>query len=269
MATDSPTYRHLAVNPEDSILRVWLDRPAVRNAFNAELVSELTSCFRSISAGGSIRAVVLGGRGGVFCAGADLNWMRETADYDEQENYADALRLADMLAAVHNCPCPVVCRVQKAAMGGALGLMACCDSVICTDNSVLAFSEVRLGISPATIAPYVIAKIGVSHARDLFLSGQRFSARHALNIGLVHRLTPPEQLDEAVGDKLSELLLAGPRAASATKSLLLDLAGAHTPQVREQTAQLIAALRTSEEGQEGLRAFLEKNRPAWQEESER
>jgi len=259
------SYKCLAIDREDPVMRIWLNRPAVRNAFNPQLIAELRNCFNSIQDDNNVRVVLLGGRGDVFCAGADLNWMQDMAGYSKEENYEDALELADMLAALNQCPCPIICRVQKAAMGGALGLMACCDTVICADDCVLAFAETRLGISPATIAPYVVAKIGTSNARDLFLSGQRFSAQHAFNIGLVHQLSAPSDLDEVVANKVSEALLAGPKAARATKKLLLSLADTISSEIREQTAKLIAELRASAEGQEGLAAFLAKRRPEWQE----
>lgn len=256
---------HLQIERVGPVVHVWLNRPEVRNAFNPQLIAELTAVFNSLGAEDGTRAVALGGRGKVFCAGADLTWMREMAGYTREENLADARRLADMLAALDGCACPLVGRVQRGAMGGALGLMACCDSVICTDDALFAFSEVRLGISPATIAPYVISKVGAAHARDLFLSGERFSAGRALSTGLVHRVVPVDELDAAVEEKLGELLQAGPHAAAATKALIRDVAPALTPHLREQTAQLIAELRASAEGQAGLSAFLAKRQPPWQE----
>lgn len=243
-----------------------LAEPAdVRNAFNAGVIAELTECFAQLGAGAGIRAVMLGGRGSVFCAGADLEWMHGAAKMSEEENYADALRLAGMLAAVDACPVPVVCRVQRAAMGGALGLMACCDTVICTSDCRFAFGEVRLGISPATIAPYIVNRIGAGDARDLFLSGERFTPERAFAIGLVHAVVEPDELDDVVEAKLSELLMAGPEAARASKALLRSMARNVTPELHEQTARLIAQLRVSAEGQEGLEAFLQKRPPAWQE----
>jgi methylglutaconyl-CoA hydratase len=255
----------LNVVNDGPVLRIWLNRPDVRNAFNPTLIRELSEVFGNIKAGGSTRVVVLAGMGKVFCAGADLNWMREMAGYSAKENYADARNLAAMLSAIDLCPVPVVGRVQRAAYGGALGLLACCDSVIATSDCTFAFSEVRLGISPATIAPYVVAKIGASGARDLFLSGERFDAQRALSMGLVHQIVEPEQLDAAVEAKLAELLQAAPIAASETKNLISQLTSKADEHTVHATAELIAKLRAAPEGQEGLSAFLEKRKPSWQE----
>jgi methylglutaconyl-CoA hydratase len=250
---------------EGRVLRIWLNRPGVRNAFNPTLICELSEVFGNMKAGGDTRAVVMGGVGKVFCAGADLNWMREMAGYSTEENYADAHNLAAMLSAIDLCPVPVVGRVQRAAYGGALGLLACCDTVIATSDCTFAFSEVRLGISPATIAPYVVAKIGASGARDLFLSGERFNAQRALSMGLVHKVVEPEELDAAVEAKLGELLAAAPLAAAETKRLIGRLTSLANEETVHATAELIAKLRAAPEGQEGLGAFLEKRKPSWQE----
>lgn len=255
--------RSIDLEQDGSVLYVWLDRPQVRNALNPQLITELTQCFSGPAKDTSVRVVVLGGRGTVFCAGADLAWMRDAGGMDQSANYTDAQRLTALLAALNGCPCPVVCRVQKAALGGALGLLACCDSVICSRDTVFAFSEVRLGISPATIAPYVLARIGPSHARDLFLSGERFTAEHAFTMGLVHAIVQPEELDDVVEAKVEELLQAGPAAARATKALLHELGQSITPEMAQLTERLITDLRVSAEGQEGLAAFLEKRPAAW------
>jgi methylglutaconyl-CoA hydratase len=257
------SYTCLETELTGGVLSVWLNRPELRNAFNAELIGELADCFGAIGAGGDTRVVVLGGRGPVFCSGADLHWMQEMVRYSEAENQADALRLAQMLAALDGCACPVLGRVQKAAFGGALGLLACCDSVIATSDAQFGFPEVRLGIAPATIAPYVVSKIGVSNARDLFLSGETFGAEHARRIGLVHQVVEPADLDAAVSAKLTELLKAGPLAAAETKKLIRQVSGADLAAYQESTARLIAALRVSEEGQDGLKAALDKRKPSW------
>jgi len=242
-------------------MRVWLARAEVRNAFNENLIAELTQVFSSIPA--DARVAILGGRGEVFCAGADLQYMKRLGEMGREENMQDARALADMLAAVNACPVPLVGRMQKAAFGGAIGLLACCDSVICTNDSTFAFSEVRLGISPATVAPYVIAKIGESAARDLFLSGEKWDAQRALAMGLVHQVAPPEELDAAVDAKVRELLKAGQQAARATKRLIREVAGSVAAELREATARLIADLRGSDEGREGLSAFIQKRKPSW------
>jgi len=257
------THRSLDIATEGAVRWIWLNRPDIRNAFNPQMITELTEAFSAIDSNTDLRAIVLAGRGKVFCAGADLNWMREMAQYTQEQNLADALDLADMLAAIDNCPVPVVARVQKAAFGGALGLVACCDSVIATTNAKFAFSEVRLGISPATIAPYVFNKIGSSGARDLFLSGEVFTAAQALRHALVHTVVAESELDTAIEAKLSNLLKAGPVAARRTKQLIKVLSSKVSPDLRQQTAELIAELRTSKEGQEGLGAFLAKRDPNW------
>lgn len=257
--------RTLDLEQDGPVLYAWLNRPQVRNALNVELITELTQCFTGPAMADGVRVVVLGGRGTVFCAGADLAWMQAAGSLAAGENYADAQRLTALLAAVDGCPCPVLCRVQKAALGGALGVLACCDSVICSRDAIFAFSEVRLGISPATIAPYVMAKIGPSHTRDLFLSGERFTAEHAFAMGLVHAIVQPDELDDVVEAKVDELLQAGPYAARATKALLRSLGPRVTPEIAQQTERLIADLRMSAEGQEGLASFLQKRPAAWTE----
>jgi len=260
-----PTYQSIEVEQIGPTLRVWLDDPEIRNAFNPGVISELTVVFRSIVSSGTIRAVILGGKGRIFCSGADLNWMSEMIDYTRDQNYQDAFNLAEMMAAIDSCPVPVVGRVQGGAFGGALGLLACCDTVVAASDCVFSFSEVRLGLSPATIAPYVIRKTGLSHARDLMLSGRRFDSDRALRVNLVHRLVEPEDLDRAVGEEVSEYLKTGPQAVAATKDLVSSLTGEVSVAIMEETARLIADLRISDEGQEGLKSFAERRKPDWQE----
>jgi methylglutaconyl-CoA hydratase len=227
-------------------------RPERRNAFDAALIDELAAAFADV---GDARAVVLSGDGPSFSAGADVEWMRSSVDLSFDENVADALRLRAMLDAIDSCPAPVVGRVQGHALGGGCGLVACCDVVIAEPAAQFAFSEVKLGIVPAVISPFALAKIGPSAARRYFLTGERFSAGEALRIGLIHEVT--DDLDGAVERVVRELFTAGPSAARAAKDL------ARAPQSADETARLIAAHRTSEEGQEGLHAFLEKRPPSW------
>jgi methylglutaconyl-CoA hydratase len=227
-------------------------RPERRNAFDAALIDELAAAFADV---GDARAVVLSGDGPSFSAGADVEWMRSSVDVSFDENVADALRLRAMLDAIDSCPAPVVGRVQGHALGGGCGLVACCDVVIAEPAAQFAFSEVKLGIVPAVISPFALAKIGPSAARRYFLTGERFSAGEALRIGLIHEVT--DDLDGAVERVVRELFTAGPSAARAAKDL------ARAPQSADETARLIAAHRTSEEGQEGLHAFLEKRPPSW------
>ena len=242
----------LRIDADGDVLRIAMARPERRNAFDAQVIAELTDAFDDV---GDVRAVVLSGDGPSFSAGADVEWMRSSADLTYEENIADALRLRAMLDAIDGCPAPVVARVQGHALGGGCGLVACSDVVIAEPSAVFAFSEVKLGIVPAVISPFALAKIGPSAARRWFVTGERFAADVALRIGLVHELA--DELDAAVDAVLSELRSAGPEAARTAKAL------ARAPRSAEETAQLIATHRTSAEGQEGLRAFLEKRAAGW------
>jgi enoyl-CoA hydratase/carnithine racemase len=244
---------NLRIERDGDVLRVTLARPERRNAFDAELIAELATAFVDV---GRARAVVLAGEGPSFCAGADVEWMRSSVDLTYDENVADALALRRMLEAIDGCPAPVICRVQGHALGGGAGLVACADVVIAAPDAVFAFSEAKLGIVPAVISPFALAKIGPSWARRLFPTGERFDAGLALRIGLVHELA--DDLDAAVERVLAELRSSGPRAARAAKRLVLD-----APLDGLETARRIAERRTSDEGQEGLRAFLERRRPDW------
>lgn len=243
----------LRIEHDGDVLRVTLARPERRNAFDAELIAELAAAFVDV---GRARAVVLAGDGPSFCAGADVDWMRSSVELSYDENVADALALRRMLEAIDGCPAPVVCRVQGHALGGGAGLVACADVAVAAPDAQFAFSEAKLGIVPAVISPFALAKIGPSWARRLFPSGERFGADLALRIGLVHEVA--EELDAAVDRVLAELRSAGPRAARAAKRLVLD-----APLDGVETARRIAERRTSEEGQEGLTAFLERRRPTW------
>jgi methylglutaconyl-CoA hydratase len=242
----------LRVERDGPVLRVAMARPERRNAFDAALIDELAAAFADV---GDARAIVLSGDGASFSAGADVEWMRSSVDLSYDENVADALRLRAMLDAIDSCPAPVVARVQGHALGGGCGLVACSDVVVAEPTAQFAFSEVKLGIVPAVISPFALAKIGPGAARRWFVTGERFSAEVALRIGLVHEVA--DDLDAAVDRVVSELLSAGPEAARAAKEL------ARGPLPAEETARRIAAHRTSGEGQEGLRAFLEKRAPAW------
>jgi methylglutaconyl-CoA hydratase len=244
---------NLRIERDGDVLRVTLARPDRRNAFDAELIAELASAFVDV---GRARAVVLAGEGPSFCAGADVEWMRSSIDLSYDENVADALALRRMLESIDGCPAPVICPVQGHALGGGAGLVACADVVIAAPDAVFAFSETKLGIVPAVISPFALAKIGPSWARRLFPTGERFGAELAQRIGLVHELA--DDLNAAVERVLGELRSAGPRAARAAKRLVLD-----APLDGLETARRIAERRTSDEGQEGLRAFLEGRRPDW------
>lgn len=245
------------------MLHVRLNRPEVHNALNAEMIAELAECFRSVSAGGETRAVLLSGEGPSFCAGADLNYMRTVAGYTREENIRDALCLAGMLDAINACPVPVVARVHGAALGGGAGLVACADVVVAAENARFGFTEAKLGILPAVISPFVVAKIGETHARALFTTAERFDARRAVRIGLAHRATSEAELDSAVERELKELLSSAPGAASAAKELVREVRGKAPAESRGYTAETIARLRAGDEGREGITAFLEKRRPSW------
>jgi methylglutaconyl-CoA hydratase len=256
---------HLRIHREQGIERVTLDRPDVRNAFNEELIASLTTWAEALhqTPPGTVRAVVLAGAGPTFSAGADVAWMAKMAGYSEVENLRDATAASRMFAALDSLPVPVVGRVQGAAIGGGAGLAAVCDIVVAEETAVFAFTEVKLGIVPAVISPFVIAKIGPSAARELFLTGARFTARRAREIALVHEVVAPDALDPAVDACLRHLLEGGPQAHAATKALVAEVAERPLADVMPVTAQVIAARRASPEGQEGLRAFLEKRPPAW------
>jgi methylglutaconyl-CoA hydratase len=242
----------LRIERRAGVLHVAMARPERRNAFDAALIDELAAAFADV---GDVRAVVLSGDGPSFSAGADVEWMRSSVDLSYDENVADALRLRAMLDAIDSCPAPVVGRVQGHALGGGCGLVACCDIVLAEPTAQFAFSEVKLGIVPAVISPFALAKIGTGAARRYFVTGERFSADDALRIGLIHEVT--DDLDGAVQRVVAELLSAGPSAARAAKELARSALSA------EETARRIAAHRTGEEGQDGLRAFLEKRPPGW------
>lgn len=242
----------LRVERAGAVLHVSLARPGARNAFDAALIAELTHAFTDV---GDARAVVLAGDGPSFCAGADVEWMRASTELSHDENIADAMTLRAMLDAIDGCPAPVVARVQGHALGGGCGLVACSDIVVAEPSAQFAFSEVKLGIVPAVISPFALAKIGSTNARRYFVTGERFSAATALAIGLVHEVT--DDLDAAVDRIVAELESAGPAAARSAKAL------ARRPLSAEETAERIAAARTSTEGQEGLRAFLERRPPTW------
>jgi methylglutaconyl-CoA hydratase len=242
----------LRVERDGPVLRVTLARPERRNAFDAALIDELAAAFAAV---GDARAVVLAGDGPSFSAGADVDWMRASVELSYDENVADALRLRAMLEAIDGCPAFVVASVQGHALGGGCGLVACCDAVVAAPDAVFAFSEAKLGIVPAVISPFALAKIGPTWARRLFPTGERFGAELASRIGLVHEIAG--DLTAAVDRILAEVLSAGPAATREAKRL------ARAPQTAEETARSIATARASAEGQEGLRAFLEKRPPSW------
>ena len=248
---------------QDKVATVTMRRAAVHNALNTQLAQDLQAAFTDLLADTRLHAVVLTGDGPSFSAGADLSMMKEAATFSQEQNLSDALRLADLFDTINSFPCPVVGRVNGTAMGGGVGFIAVCDIVIAAENARLAFSEVKLGIAPAVISPYVVRKIGEGHARVLFATGERFSAARAREIGLVHTVVQLEELDAAVEKTLKELLRSGPQALRACKQLALHVGQMDHDSARKYTAEVIATLRVSDEGQEGLRSFLEKRDPNW------
>jgi methylglutaconyl-CoA hydratase len=257
--------------PGGTVARVTLARPEVHNAFDASLIAELRTAFAALAreTPAELRAVVLAGDGPTFCAGADVSWMRAAMALDVEGNEQDAMAMADMFETVDTCPVPVVARVQGAALGGGIGLCAVSDLVIAESGARFGFTETRLGILPAVISPFVVAKIGESHARALFPGGRRFDAVRAQRTGLVHEVVEGESaLDAAVDAAIADVLAAGPTAARAAKAIVREVRGLSHGSAKWHTARVIARQRTTEEAQEGFRAFSEKRRPAWAPEPE-
>jgi methylglutaconyl-CoA hydratase len=256
----------LRVERDGAVARVTLSRSEAHNAFNAELIRGLTTTFNGLAMepASALRAVVLAGEGKSFSAGADVEWMRASVSLSLEENAADAARMQAMFVAIDGCPVPVIARVQGAALGGGMGLCAVADIVLASADATFGFTETRLGLLPAVISPFVLAKIGESHARALFPGGERFDAERARQIGLVHEVLADEQaLDARLDAVTGELLAAGPTAARAAKALVRDLRTLTPAEARAHTVQHIAEQRTSAEGQEGLSAFVEKRPPSW------
>jgi methylglutaconyl-CoA hydratase len=248
---------------EGAVARVVLARPEARNAFDDALIEELTRVFSDAAADPRTRVVVLSGEGPVFCAGADIAWMRKAGGYSREENEADAEKMARMLRAIDSCPKPVIALAHGAAIGGGVGLVAAADIALAAEGTVFSLSEVRLGILPSVISPYVLRAIGPRQARELFLTGDRFDAREALRIGLVHAVVPREELDPAGRKKIESLLSSGPEAVAVAKRLIEEVTGKNPGEVMALTARTIAERRASPEAKEGLTAFLEKRAPSW------
>lgn len=254
----------MALTLENAVLSIELNRLEVRNAFNDELISDLQRTFDTIATDPGVRVVVLKGAGPTFCAGGDLNWMQASVQLSREENLKETRKLSRMFSTMNQCPKPLVGLVQGAAIGGGVGLVAVCDYVICSDETVFSLSEVRLGIVPACIGPFVLAKVGESHARAFFISAERFQAKRAFEVGLVHELVAkPEQLTTAVARVTKNLLQCGPNAMGVAKRLIRDLKAKNYDEGLEYVSATLADLRISPEGQEGLKAFLEKRKPSW------
>ncbi len=254
----------LDIQIQGPVARVYLNRPEVRNAFNDGVIGELTATFTRLGEDASLRAIVLGGHGKAFCAGADLNWMRAMAGYSWEQNRADAQALADMLWTLYSCPLPVVGRIHGDCYAGGMGLAAVCDVLVAADGVQFCLSEARLGLLPATIGPYVVKALGEQASRRYFATAERFDAKRARELGFVHECVPAEQLDATVDGLAAALVANGPAAVKACKRLVQDLAGREpTPELRAETARRIADIRASDEGREGVQSFLGKRDPGW------
>lgn len=247
------------------VARITLNRPKVRNAMNAVFIRDLTEAVEKVGGDDRVRAVVLTGRGKGFCAGADLAWMRETADYSVEENYADSGRLGRMLNRLNTLPRPVIGLINGHTFGGGLGLVACCDVAIASTAAKFSLSEVRLGLTPATISPYVVRKIGQTHARRYFLTAEVFDAARAEEIGLVHSVAEPDALEAKGQEFIDLLLLGGPKSQAISKDLIFRVSDREIDgDLIDWTSRLIADIRATDEGREGASAFLEKRKPVWQ-----
>ena len=258
-------YRFITLAQADAVATLTLARPDLHNALNAEMIGELHDCFAVLAADASVRVVVLAGAGPSFCAGGDLKWMQSSLEWSQAQNQADAEALAAMFEAAWTLPKPLIGRIHGLAIGGGVGLVACCDLAVAVDTARFGFSEVKLGLIPAVIAQYVLPKIGVSQARALFVSGERFTAERAFEIGLIHAVTSSEDLDATVASLVRRLRTNGPEAVGAAKRLIDAVWTLDRNAARRYVVEAIAAARTGDEGQEGLRAFLEKRTPSWSE----
>jgi methylglutaconyl-CoA hydratase len=254
----------LTVSVQDRSARITLTRPEVRNAFNDEVIQQLKAAFEAVGARDDVRAVVLAAVGPAFCAGADLNWMRRMADYTREENVADAGQLAAMLRAIYECPKPTIAAVQGDVFAGGMGLVAACDMAVSVDSATYCLSEVKLGLIPATISPYVIRAMGARASHRYFLTAERFSAQEAHRIGFVHELVGADALDAKVNELAQALASASPAAVKACKRLVQDVAERTIDgELIAATVQGIADIRASEQGREGVQSFLQKRKPAW------
>lgn len=250
------------IDTQKGVKEVWLNRPDLHNAFNAELIEEMISLFESFQSEKSLRLVILSGRGSSFCAGADLNWMKAMKDYSKEENFKDSKRLARMFAAINECDVPVIGRINGHALGGGVGLVSVCDYVVATKEALMGFTEVRLGLIPAVISPYCISKIGESNARAWMLSGERFSADVAKSLGLVHEVVLTTELDARLEEVKKSYLSAGPQAAREAKKLIRGVMK-NLKASEDLTCNMISERRVSAEGQDGMKALLEKTKPSW------
>lgn len=258
-----PSFETIVAAREGKLFRITMNRPQIHNAFNATMIGELTKAFRQAGSDDGVRVVVLAGAGESFCAGADLNWMREIIRYSYEQNLKESLQIAELMKIIYELPKPTIARVNGAVIGGGNGLVSACDIVVAAEKARFGLSEVKIGLIPAAIGPYVIRRIGESAAHELFLTGERIDARRAREIGLVNKVVPDAELDDKVGDIIRQLLSSGPEAIAKCKELLRRVPGLSLEEAKGYTAEMIARLRTSPEGQEGMASFLEKRKPRW------
>ena len=256
-------YQTIELLKEKDVVTVILNRPDVHNAMSETLMKELTSCFQDLSKDISIRAIILTGKGKSFCAGADLNWMKSMANYSKEENIKDSRLLVSLYDSIYNCPKPVIGRVNGHAFGGGLGLFAVCDIVIAVPNCKFAFSEVNLGIIPSVISTYIIRRLSLSCMRRLFITGERFDTEYANQIGLVDFIATEEEIDEIISKYVEILCSSGPIAVKEVKKLIDKCEKMDVDSYKDHTVEKISELRISKEGQEGIKAFLEKRKPKW------
>ena len=260
----SPPTTTVDVRRDGAVAHVYLNRPELRNAFNSAVIAELSAAFTALAADDGVRVVVLGGHGKAFCAGGDLNWMRAMADFSWEQNRADAQALADMLWTIYRCPKPVIGRIHGDCYAGGVGLAAVCDVLVAAEGAHFCLSEARIGLLPATIGPYVLRAMGEQASRRYFITAERLTAAEAHRIGFVQLLAPPETLDQRIGALVAGLLANGPLAVGASKRLVQDIAGRPIDDaLRADTARRIADIRASDEGREGVAAFLQKRPPGW------
>ena len=257
------TFLTLEIKEKNSAATIVLSRPKKKNAFDEVVIAELTEAIRRRGKNQDIRVIVLTGEGDAFSAGADLNWMKKVAEYSYEDNQKDAMRLADLVHTLYTAPQATIARVNGACMGGATGLVSACDVAVASSAAFFALREILLGIAPAVISPYVIKKIGERNARDYFLTGRRMDAKTAMEIGLVNEVAEPDKLDEAVDRWIKRFLHSGPEAVKECKELIARVSSAQIDEVKVFTADMIARLRTSDEGKEGFAAFFEKRKPKW------
>ncbi len=256
-------YETIRLNIEDEAAKLKLNRPEIANAFNEVMIDELNIALENLKGNSNLRSLVITGEGKSFCAGADLNWMRKMKDYSYEENLQDALALADLMYNIHTFPRPVIGRINGAAIGGGTGLVAACDIVVAAEDAKFSFSEVKIGLVPACISPYVVMRVGLSRSNRLFLTGERFKAKKAKEYGLVDIVADNDELDEETNVIVKQVSNSGPNAMAISKELLRTVGNFDYDYLKKYTAEVIAKLRISDEGQEGLAAFLEKRKPDW------